>query len=364
MKRRLYSSFTFIVCAILVFFASCSAGDSPDKPVKTSKETVFPDNSGLYPIIRDSLFGYINAKGEVIIKPQFERAAQFNEGLAYFEKNGKYGFINPKGEVVIQPIYTKKKRGWLNLSIEPLGESFFTEGLAIVNKDGVFGYINQKGEEVILAQFADAEPFMHGLALVRSGSQRYFINKKGEKQFGKEFEWASSFTDSLAAVHINGKTGYIDTKGKLVIPAKYYTGGSFVDGYAVVRETRESKTLKLIDKKGKVQFEKEVDRMNKGAGKFVYFSKDRNEGIMDLKGTIVIPAKYDLIMGFMGNVAIVKANSKEDLFGLINKKGAWILEPQYYAMLPAGDDMILVGTKNRELGYIDFTGKVIWKPTK
>lgn len=358
------SSFAIISFGIIVFFASCSAKNSSAESHKPTEGIEYPDNSGLYPIIQDSLFGYINAKGEVIIKPQFERAAQFNEGLAYFEKDGKYGFINTKGEVVIQPVYKKKSRGWLNLSIEPLGESFFKEGLAIFHKEEKFGFMNQKGEEVIPAQFLDAEPFCQGLAQVRMGSQRYFINKKGENAFGKEFEWARSFNDSMASVHIDGKVGYINISGQLVIPAKYYTGGTFVDGYTVVKDSQESKVWKLIDKKGRVQFEKQVDRMNKGAGKIVYFTKDRNEGIMDLKGNIIVPAKYDLIMGFMGDIAVVKADSKEDLFGIINKKGEWIVEPKYHVLLPVGENMILTGTKNKEMGYIDFTGKVIWKPTK
>nr|WP_294859812.1 WG repeat-containing protein [uncultured Fluviicola sp.] len=363
MKNTINSSFTIIFCGILVFFASCSAVTNKNESDKTTNGIDFPDNSGLYPIIRDSLYGYINAKGEEIIKPQFERAAQFSEGLAYFEKDGKYGFINPKGEVVIQPIYTKKSHGWLNISIEPMGESFFKEGVAAVNKDGLFGYINQKGEEVIPARFSIANPFCQGFAHVRDGQKTYFINQKGENQFGRDFEWAMSFNDSLALVKVDGKTGYINTTGKMVIPANYYTGGMFVDGYAVVKETRESKVWKLIDKKGKVQFEKPY-KMNRGAGNYVYFSQDLNEGLLNLKGEIVIPAKYDMIIGFMDNVAIAKVDSKEDLFGLINKKGEWIIQPTYESLFPAGDDMIMVATKNRELGYIDFSGKVIWKPTK
>lgn len=236
--------------------------------------------------------------------------------------------------------------------------------MAIVNKNGAFGYINQKGKEVIPARFSVADQFCEGFASVRDGQAIYYINKKGEKQFGRDFEWAMSFNDGLALVQIDGKTGYINTSGKLVISNKYFTGGMFVDGYTVVKETCEGKTWKLIDKKGRVQFEKEVDKMNRGSGNYVYFSQDRNEGLLNLKGQVVIPAKYDMIIGFIDNIAIVKADSKEDLFGLIDKKGEWIIQPKYEWMFPAGDNMISVWTKNRELGYIDFSGKVIWKPTR
>ncbi len=348
--------------ALIFSLAACSSGESSAQTTKREKN-LFPDNSGLYPIIQDSLFGYINTKGEVVIKPQFEKAAQFSEGLAYFEKDGKYGFINTKGEVVIEPVYTKKSRGWLKLAIEPLGETYFKEGLAAVNKNGLFGYIDKKGQEVIPAQFSEANAFSQGFAYVRNGQQIYFINQKGEKQFGRDFEWTSGFNDSLALVMTDQKVGYINTSGKWVIPNKYYTGGIFMDGYAAVKDTREGKTWKLIDKKGKVLFEKEADRMHKGFGNYVYFNEGRNEGLLDLKGQVVIPAKYDVLF-FLDEVIIVKTDSKEDRFGLINKKGEWVTEAKYHALFPAGDNMILMGTENRELGYIDFSGKVIWKPTK
>lgn len=122
MKNAMRSYSLLITSLLILVLTACSVGNSSEQPNQKDKG---PDNGGLYLIVRDSLYGYINTKGEVVIKPQFENAAQFSEGLAYFEKGGKYGFINLKGEIVIQPVYEKKARGWLNFSIEPMGESFF-----------------------------------------------------------------------------------------------------------------------------------------------------------------------------------------------------------------------------------------------
>lgn len=337
------------------------SGDKPEN--ETAEGFEWPENEGLYPIIQDSLYGYINDKGEVVIEPQFDLAAQFSEGLAYFEQGGKYGFINPKGEVTIPAIYEKKKGGWLSVAVHLYGETWFSEGLAAVRVNGKMGYINQKGEMVIAPTFLDAEAFQHGLAVVKTEAGMYYINKKGEQQFGRTFVRAVSFSDSLAGVMVDQKMGFINTSGKMVIQPQYYTAGQFIKGYTVVKDTYQSKTWKLIDKTGKTILEKQVDRM-RVSGDLLCFSENLNEGYMDFKGKIIVPANFDMVMGFFDDIAIAKKDSKEDVFGIINRKGEWVVQPTYEGLWPAGKNMITVTTKNRELGYIDGSGKEIRKPTK
>ncbi|MEL6192341.1 MAG: WG repeat-containing protein, partial [Bacteroidota bacterium] len=55
---------------------------------------------------RDGKRGYVNAKGEEVIKPQFDRAWNFSveyKGLAKVQVNGKTGYINTKGKKVSSP---------------------------------------------------------------------------------------------------------------------------------------------------------------------------------------------------------------------------------------------------------------------
>ena len=59
----------------------------------------------------DGKWGYVDSKGEFVIDPQFDDAADFSEGLARvkiggtsrYSDGGKWGYINPKGEFVINP---------------------------------------------------------------------------------------------------------------------------------------------------------------------------------------------------------------------------------------------------------------------
>jgi hypothetical protein len=61
------------------------------------------ENFALYPVRQGSKYGYIDNKGNVIIKPQFELALDFREGLAAVRKNVKMGYISKRGELVIEP---------------------------------------------------------------------------------------------------------------------------------------------------------------------------------------------------------------------------------------------------------------------
>lgn len=353
---------------ILLAFVSCgsvtSEADSTDisgKETPAEKEW-YSNNDGLYCVLVDSLYGFINDKGEIKINPKFEKVGQFSEGLAYFTEGEHYGFINTRGEVVIPAKYKKRSRGRFNFAIEPFGESFFKEGLAMIHESGFFGFINKKGEVAIPARYQKAGPFCDGLSCIQDGQTYYYINQKGEKQFDQTFEYALDFNDGLAVVSTNGKAGYINPSGEVVIPNQYAYAGFFSDGYTVIKDFPDDKVFKLIDEKGNVQFEKKgVKKMRRSIGDYVEFSEGHNQGYFNLKGEIVVEAKFDFLLPFMGEVAIAREQSEANKFGLINGKGVWVVEPKYDGLFPAGKNMVLASTKDKKLGYIDFAGNVIWE---
>ena len=46
-------------------------------------------------------YGYINKKGEFVIKPIYNEAEPFENGLGKVKRNDKEGFVNSNGEEVI-----------------------------------------------------------------------------------------------------------------------------------------------------------------------------------------------------------------------------------------------------------------------
>jgi hypothetical protein len=79
-------------------------------------------------------YGFMNAAGQMIIPPRFDRATHFADSLARVQVSGKWGFINPQGTLVIPPGFDQ---AW-----------DFQDGLALVAVDSAYGYIDRSGHYV------------------------------------------------------------------------------------------------------------------------------------------------------------------------------------------------------------------------
>ena len=97
-------------------------------------------------------YGFIDKDGNIVIKPQFERAWAFSNGLAQVEVDGKRGFIDKAGNMVIEPRF------------DYVGA--FSDGLAQVEVDGKRGFIDRNGNMIIEPQFDFACDYSDGLARV------------------------------------------------------------------------------------------------------------------------------------------------------------------------------------------------------
>src|SRR5882672_1592404 len=73
----------------------------------------------LFPVEKDSKYGYIDGTGKIIIPIQFDNANEFHEGLALVITAGKKVFIDTNGRAVIAPDFDLVND--------------FSEGLAAVN---------------------------------------------------------------------------------------------------------------------------------------------------------------------------------------------------------------------------------------
>jgi hypothetical protein len=229
----------------LLFTLSLTVGCNHDAPVtQTSAATTHGDSTPtLLPVKVSGKWGYANASGQLVINPQFDYADDFHEGRALIclgkpcdfwdaysttpttPNNSLWGFIDGSGKVVITPQYPEA--------------SAFSEGLAAVctgdcgskpTKPHSRGYIDRDGKMVIPTQFGAASNFSEGLAQVCVGSCEY-VDGSG----------------------YNGKFGFIDHSGRFVINPQYDNVLDFKNGYAKVftGNGAESKSG-YIDRAGKI----------------------------------------------------------------------------------------------------------------
>ena len=151
--------------------------------------------NGLAPVCKFSKWGYINTKGEEVIKCQFREAGEFTNGIApVIMRDKSCAYIDENGEIVMQfENFTK------------LGS--FHNGLAwFADKNGKVGYINKKGEIVIEPQF------------------ELYANVIRQDIFKQESFYAGGnfYDDGYAIVETsNYKQGVIDMNGNYVLEPIY-----------------------------------------------------------------------------------------------------------------------------------------------
>ena len=187
----------------------------------------------------DQIFLDMNGQSILRSQGQLTAAADFSEGLGLVrlkiygkeERDSKYlfGFVDANGQIRIRPQFLNAmpfKNGRARVSTEHCGCRLIDRSGAIVS-DVSYGHLADLPEE-----------FSEGYALLRVGpyfqASYGFINTAGEISIEPQFTWAYSFCNGLARVHgkrvINAgdqRIGYIDTTGKLVIPYQFPGANDF-----------------------------------------------------------------------------------------------------------------------------------------
>lgn len=147
------------------------------------------------------------------------------------------GYVNQKGELVIKTSYAEKKE--------------FSDGLAAIRIDEKWGYINTSGKIVIKPLFKTGKNFSEGLSAAEMENQKWgFINKSGDFIIKPIFDYADYFSEGLALIRLNNKYGYINKSGQIEISPRYFSAGSFNNGLAPV--TNNENKWMFIDKSAQI----------------------------------------------------------------------------------------------------------------
>ena len=177
---------------------------------------------------QEAKYGFINRTGEVAIPLKFVPRpdqmegiilSRFTEGLAPVMFGNLYGYIDHKGETVIRPTFREAGQ--------------FSEGLASVTAaDGRKGYIDKQGLFVITLASGRGGQFKEGVATlaveIGGRTKMGYIDRTGKIIMEPQFDAAFDFVDGIAEVHFSEKVasssgpvtrtgqGYIDKRGRFV----------------------------------------------------------------------------------------------------------------------------------------------------
>ncbi len=278
-------------------------------------------------------WGYIDPSGAMVIAPQFDHVRSFSEGRAAVTKNGNVGFIDTKGVLVIPTQYTDTLSGFS-----------FSEGRAAVQVEkDTWRFIDKSGKTVLDKNFyAFARNFSEGLAPV------YIV----EFDFGAVFDeyWAyidttgtpvisidgdletmSPFSEGRAVLSRSDSDSVIDTSNKTIVPfGRYIAIGGYSEGLA---------TMQIGG-----------DRLF-GGGK---------HGYIGLAGEVAIPPSFDDALPFSQGRAVV---IRGGLYGIIDKKGAYIAGPQFEDAAFMFSEGLLPVKIGGKWGYCNLDGKIVIRAT-
>jgi hypothetical protein len=161
-------------------------------------------SEGLARVGVDSLYGYLNRKGEIVIKPKYSDAGKFSEGLARVEMDNKLYYIDAKGTVVMDTRLNTDADFERNTANFSEGLASASEGFLQTVTRTRWVYIDHQGKIVIEADYDYCAGFSGGLALVYvdddKGGKWGFIDKNGSLALGIQYDYADNFSQGVACV--------------------------------------------------------------------------------------------------------------------------------------------------------------------
>jgi hypothetical protein len=353
----------------------------------------------LFVILKDGHNGYMDRRGKIVIQSHFESwERDFAEGRAVYGvsptpsdiDHTKFGYIDEQGQVVVPAQFDEAQD--------------FSEGLAAIafnagkkskrafRRQRRWGYIDRVGKMVITPQFRMARPFSGGLAAVQNVQAKWgYINPSGKITVPFQFEDAASFSEGKAAVQTGGQFGFIDRTGTLIIPAQFHEAANFSEGLARVGITgifpnahfaphefdAGSGKFGYIDESGHIVFEVEavnVEDFSEGLAAFQVENQDANPyasrpsvvtgrtgyiwcGYLDKAGNVAIPPRFQSCGPFAEGLANVVLDGS---WQFIDSTGEKVLSTPYYWVAPFRHGLAPVRDEQRDEGYIDKSGKLIF----
>jgi len=257
----------------------------------------------------------------------------------------------------------------LTITVGAMAQTFITQ----YKPDGgkLWGYVNENGETVIEPMYKKCYKFSNsGLAPVYESKKFSFINTKGEKISTEingfkllegfiGFGGLEGYNDGLVAVSKDKKWGYLNTKGDIAIELKYDKVSIFNNGAAIAQIESDFFVLNKKGEEIKVVGEDIVAVKHIVNGLAPFTNGAKQKGFIGTDGKIVIAAQFASVGFFFDELAWAKTFDKK--LGYINKKGEWVIEPQFLAAKDFGmvSGLARVKTANG-WAYVNKAGEIVY----
>jgi len=196
-------------------------------------------SEGLLPVRIGSKIGFVDTKGDLVIKNQYDNALSFDGGLVWVAKNSGFtpvwGCVNRAGAIVIPCIYTTLRE-------------FHDERAFVTLLNKKQGFIDKAGHMVITQDLDTTyNDFSEDVATFETQYTHGFIDKSGKIICTLNCLHIGNFREGLCAVRTDKGVGFVDKRGKWVIQPKYRFASDFSEGLAAVCDFEEHQAKQQVE---------------------------------------------------------------------------------------------------------------------
>lgn len=276
------------------------------------------------------------------------KKVDFPDGINKYPKVRTY-IINDEGAII-------SKGNYLDIDTIVTEEDYF---IAEVPDSGWI-YLKLDESPLINSYFDKAEAFNSlGYAKVESSRKCGYIDKRGKYIIPVLYDDLGEFKENLVSCKINGKLGFINEKGKIVIPPIF--------DFPQFEENFSDEEFYFADS---FEFSEGLARV-KSNGYFGYIGKDGQFKIKPtfalarnfINGYAVVAIEDTVVDTSADNSSFFRKQIRKS-FGIIDKKGNWVIHPQFGEILLAKNYFIALNTKWALMGggysYYKYSGEKLF----
>jgi hypothetical protein len=171
-------------------------------------------------------------------------------------------------------------------------------------------------------------------------------------------------TDPSFPYQCNGKYGFVDVELKTIVEPKYSEADYFFNGVARVTENGK---YQFIDRKGSKVFDftwsvisrYSLPSFNGTPFLIVYDSATKKQGVVDVRGKVVVPVSYDGISAISSLTEFGVFRVKQgEYWGVVDKANKRLVDFKYDAMLDDSYRRGLIKVKQKNVTFfVDLAGK-------
>ncbi len=287
-------------------------------------------------VVSDKKYGVIDKSGKEIVPPEYEYIQDFSNGMAMIIAQGrKAGFLNKDGIEVVQEIfkYTQPFKG----------------NSTVVILDKEFGVINKNGEYTIKLQEERINPLGNDLYSIKEKDKMYLVDSNGTKISEQGYDSIGEQIEGVISVALDDKFGYIDSKGKIIIPISYTELGEPQNKLLIAKDETTQK-FGVINFENNFVVEPKFDYiLSRNNSFFIVGNENFKEGIVNMKGEIILPLEYSDLEFKYDNLAVGNNQNGEYKFIQVNNKSSLALDVNPAEVIDYNNNEIVIqnneGTK-------------------